>query len=175
MTRSPTLYVLSGFASEMYLLSSGRAASAQYSEEELQKLPEPVRRYLRYSLQTKQSGINFCSLKQHGVFRSESHLEWCQALTTRACVNASKSNSLQKSLFNPTSRRQTFSQPVISQSKCSYKHDATRNAYRLRANQGMKASEGWKTVKATQHFSVSNPGWLYVLEAEICAVASFLV
>ena len=49
-------------------LSPGSAA-AKASEKELEELPEPVKRYLRYSLENGASAITFCSLKQNGVFR----------------------------------------------------------------------------------------------------------
>ena len=40
-----------------------------FSEEELKDLPEPVQRYFKYALKNGQAAINFCSLKQTGLFR----------------------------------------------------------------------------------------------------------
>ena len=58
-------------------------------------------------------------------------------------------------LFHRPLQQQT---EALSTAGSCYHMNCMQFCCRLRASQGMKASEGWKKVSATQHFSVSNPG-----------------
>ena len=61
---------------------TGSPSQKGCSKADIEKLPEPVKRYLKYTLQTGQSGITFCSLKQNGVFR---YSILCTQLTNGLC------------------------------------------------------------------------------------------